>query len=247
MLASWILNRVWYEMGMDSASSIRFPGLLDWPNCVNVRDIGGLPTGDGRQIRRGELVRADSLERLNPAGMAAAQDYGVTTIVDLRSRWELSTVAHPFSADPGYWFVPFIDAARDTERNRSIEHTRADLYRGSIDRNGRSIAAALTIIADAPTGAIVVHCLSGADRTGMFIAMLLDALGVERSAILQDYDRTRECLTVDPGPDGLPLEPDTMEQTLRHVDTRWDGSRAYLERNGFSAFQLGILRDRLVA
>lgn len=231
---------------LDSARSTRFPGRLEWPNCVNVRDIGGLPTSDGRQIRRRELVRADSLERLTAAGMAAARNYGVTTIVDLRSPWELSGAAHPYSADPGYWFVPFIDPARDAERDRSAESTRADLYRGSIDRNGRSIAAALTVIADAPSGAIVVHCLSGADRTGMFIALLLDALGVERSAILQDYDRTRECLTLDPGPEGIPLEPDTMEQTLRHVDNRWSGSRAYLERNGFSASQLRILRDRLV-
>ena len=33
---------------------------LDWPDCRNVRDVGGLPTSDGGRIRLGALIRADS-------------------------------------------------------------------------------------------------------------------------------------------------------------------------------------------
>jgi hypothetical protein len=44
---------------------------LEWDDCFNARDLGGLPTIDARQIRRGALVRADALDRLSPAGWAS--------------------------------------------------------------------------------------------------------------------------------------------------------------------------------
>jgi hypothetical protein len=40
------------------------PTRLTWPNCLNVRDLGGLPTSDGRQIGSGALIRSDNLSRL---------------------------------------------------------------------------------------------------------------------------------------------------------------------------------------
>jgi hypothetical protein len=34
---------------------------LDWPGCVNARDLGGLPAEDGAVTRFGQVVRADSV------------------------------------------------------------------------------------------------------------------------------------------------------------------------------------------
>lgn len=225
----------------------RLPGELRWPRCRNVRDVGGLPTVDGHATARRRLVRADSLDRLDDDGVAAARAYGIGAIVDLRSPRELSGAAHPFASDPRYRLVPFIDDERDRERERASERTRADLYRGSIDRNGRQVAAAVRAIADAAPGVVVVHCLSGADRTGMLVALVLDALGVERAAIVRDYDHTHDCLAegADPATLSMP-EPETMPDTLRHLDLRWDGSRAYLRRHGLAARHLDALAARLL-
>ncbi|WP_203834165.1 tyrosine-protein phosphatase [Actinoplanes campanulatus] len=44
---------------------------LDWDGCCNVRDLGGLPARGGRAVRHGAVVRADSLDRLSPAGWAS--------------------------------------------------------------------------------------------------------------------------------------------------------------------------------
>src|SRR4051812_40117951 len=57
---------------------------LDWAGCVNVRDLGGLPTGDGGSTRWSAVVRADSLDRLTAEGWAALHAYGIRTLVDLR-------------------------------------------------------------------------------------------------------------------------------------------------------------------
>ena len=35
---------------------------LIWDGCLNVRDLGGHPTADGRETRFDSVVRADSLE-----------------------------------------------------------------------------------------------------------------------------------------------------------------------------------------
>jgi protein-tyrosine phosphatase len=40
---------------------------IDLEGAVNVRDVGGLPTGDGGQTAYGRLLRAENLQELSPA------------------------------------------------------------------------------------------------------------------------------------------------------------------------------------
>ncbi|MBN2146516.1 MAG: tyrosine-protein phosphatase [Anaerolineales bacterium] len=42
--------------------------VLQWDGCINVRDLGGLRTGDGRTTRWGAVVRSDTPARLTAAG-----------------------------------------------------------------------------------------------------------------------------------------------------------------------------------
>ena len=49
------------------STTVTAPMRLTWPNCLNVRDLGGLPTSDGRQIGSGALIRSDNLSRLTEA------------------------------------------------------------------------------------------------------------------------------------------------------------------------------------
>ena len=52
---------------------------LDWPDCQNTRDLGGLPR-QGGVTRMGVLVRSDSIAHLTPVGREAMIAYGVTTV-----------------------------------------------------------------------------------------------------------------------------------------------------------------------
>ena|SRR6266542_4116145 len=63
--------------------------VLNWDACLNARDLGGYPTGDGGQTRWGVCVRADTLSRLTSVGRTALLDYGVRTIIDVRRADEL--------------------------------------------------------------------------------------------------------------------------------------------------------------
>ncbi|MGZ6827652.1 MAG: tyrosine-protein phosphatase, partial [Mycobacteriales bacterium] len=57
--------------------------------ACNARDVGGLPTVDGRTTRHGVLLRADNLQDLTPEDVAALQAAGVRTVLDLRTSYEV--------------------------------------------------------------------------------------------------------------------------------------------------------------
>ena len=50
----------------------------------NTRDLGGLPTADGRKIKHGKLLRSGKLYKLPQKTVDAFKELGVTTVVDLR-------------------------------------------------------------------------------------------------------------------------------------------------------------------
>ena len=65
---------------------VRDPGgrELVWDGCVNVRELGGIPTEDGGTTREGAVIRSDNIGGLTPEGWRALARHGVVRIVDLR-------------------------------------------------------------------------------------------------------------------------------------------------------------------
>jgi len=234
---------------------------LDWPDCHNARDVGGLPTASGGRVRRGALIRSDVLDRLTPAGLASVRGYGVSRIIDLRSVEEVAEIPGPFAADAIYRNIPLIDEQADRHRDPVAEATMLATYMGSIDRNGRRIAAGVAAVAGAPPGAVVVHCAAGKDRTGLLVALMLRAVGVADADIAADYAlsaeylRERYAAELAEAPsatdqekirEGQRCDPNTILGTLAHVDTRHGGTVAYLGSVGLSDRQLALLRTRLL-
>ena len=63
---------------------------LELQGAVNVRDVGGLPTVDGRTTRSGVLLRSDNLQDLTEDDVAQLLERrGLRTVIDLRSTGEL--------------------------------------------------------------------------------------------------------------------------------------------------------------
>ena len=88
-------------------------------------------------------------------------------------------------------------------------------------------------MADAPPGAVLVHCHAGRDRTGVLVALLLGVAGVGRVEIADDYARTEGCT------------PLPMRNTLTHLDRRYGGAEPYLRGAGLDEELLSALRSRL--
>src|SRR5579884_3364320 len=129
---------------------------LSWDACLNARDVGGYETSDGHRIRWRALLRADNLCRLTPAGQAALREYGVRTIIDLRTPDELAAAPHPF-AQPrtdgamAYLSLPLVDAA-DPEQVEKLgaARTQAESYCLVLRECRAQMAVIMRAIAAAP-------------------------------------------------------------------------------------------------
>ncbi|MFJ1705467.1 tyrosine-protein phosphatase [Kitasatospora sp. NPDC088346] len=62
---------------------------LGLTGAVNARDLGGYRTADGRTLRHGVALRADSLSRLTEDDLDALAAHGLRRVVDLRSLVEV--------------------------------------------------------------------------------------------------------------------------------------------------------------
>jgi protein-tyrosine phosphatase len=67
------------------------------------------------------------------------------------------------------------------------------LYVRSVLTSTSSYLAAVRLVAELD-GPVLIHCSHGKDRTGIVVAVLLSALGVEPAAIVDDFVRTGENL-----------------------------------------------------
>jgi protein tyrosine/serine phosphatase len=230
---------------------------LDWPGCRNARDVGGLPTADGRTIREGVLIRSESLQYLTPHGVDAVRRSGVSRILDLRGDGEVATAPTPFTGTPLAVRQPLQDPADPDHGQPTIVAACTWM----LDRRPELFAGAVKAIADEPDGAVVVHCHGGKDRTGMVVALALSIAGVPEDEIVADYFLTQERLA--PWLDEqLAAEPDTalhpemiefrdtraesLVAILRHLDEKYGGPEAYLRHGSLTTADLAKLRTHLV-
>jgi protein tyrosine/serine phosphatase len=178
---------------------------LLWDGLLNVRDLGGHPTEDGGETRYDSIIRADSVRQLSDQGWAALVDYGVQTIIDLRTDDELAAdppaelpveVLHIpfFETDSSEWkeIEAELDAAaRDAP---DVPTATREVYLIFLEHFGRNLAAAIRAVANAPDGGVVIHCAGGKDRTGLLTAFLLHLAGVGIDEIASDYALSEERL-----------------------------------------------------
>jgi protein-tyrosine phosphatase len=241
---------------------------LAWEGCVNVRDLGGHPTEDGGTTKFGAIVRADSVRKLSDAGWRDLVGHGVTTIVDLRMHEELEAdppaelpvdVVHVNllgDAPPDYG--EHLDALTEAEPTPAAK-TKA-VYVDFLERFAPNFAAAMRSIADAPEGAVVIHCQGGKDRTGLVVALLLSLAGVPRDDVATDYAISERNLAERQAAWEAEAEseedrarrrqiglcpPEAMREVLDELDRRFGAVREYLLAAGASEGELDRAMSRL--
>jgi protein-tyrosine phosphatase len=162
----------------------------------NLRDFGGLPTTDGRVVRAGRLFRSDALGRLTERDLATMRSIGLRTVIDLRTTEELATRGRfPHERHPvTFHHLPVLDTTWDRD-DPGLDLLEPDeflfrAYAEMLDIGTERIARAFSVLAEPDALPAVFHCAVGKDRTGVLAALVLSALGVERDAVLADYDLT---------------------------------------------------------
>jgi protein tyrosine/serine phosphatase len=212
------------------------------------------------------VVRADSVRHLTPAGWEALVDYGVRTIVDLRRHDELERdppldtpveVVHVPLDDPPYYDELQSLWRQEGDHDAGVYAT----YVRMTELVAPNFARAIETVADAPDGAVVVHCFAGKDRTGLTCGMLLRLAGVSIDDIAADYGLSADNIRaiIDPWADAARDEeeramrlrigsspPQVMADTLAELERRHGGVDGYLREAGIPEETLERVRSRLL-
>jgi protein tyrosine/serine phosphatase len=230
---------------------------LDWDGCFNVRDLGGLPTADGRLTRRGAVVRGDKVSRLTAAGWEALVAHGVRTIVDLRDPSEYQPDAAPRPTHLTTIRLPLEDQANTEfwQQWRGFSCTPL-YYRPFLEHASARIAAVFAAIAEAEPGGVLVHCGAGRDRSGLVTLVLLALLGVSPELIAADYLLSAERLRRLFALEGREDEDIGAQEQLQRANTSDRGvilatlaaleAAAYLRAGGVRPDQLAAIARRLL-
>ncbi|RPA56794.1 tyrosine-protein phosphatase [Gordonia oryzae] len=240
------------------------PGRIKLPGTFNVRDVGGVPTTDGRTVNGGLLFRSAHLGRLDDAGRAALDTLGVDTVIDLRSAREceaegadalpdhIEGLVRPFHQNP---VVPTSPGTISPDAAR--EHLIA-VYGTypALEGAGRAIRAIIESVARGQT--VLVHCSAGKDRTGWAVATALRAAGVVEEAIEVDYLRSNDAVEdlramlasrypdADIPADYLGVHTDYLQAADAAMVAAHGDLAGYLAACGVDADTLGRYRERVV-
>ena len=246
------------------------PRTLTWDGCVNVRDLGGIPTEDGGSTRAGAVIRSDNVGALSDEGWRSLSDHGVVRIVDLR--WpEERAEDPPRDADVEVVHVSVLgpslyaglDYLRELDAHVDAVDDIADHYAWSyvdfLERNRERFGEALAAVADAD-GPVVIHCMGGKDRTGLVAALLLRLAGVSADEIGTDYSlsgpnlaaRTEAWLAEAANEverarhEKLSKTPAiAMARVIEDIEGRYGSVAGYLAAGGVRPEQIDRLRARL--
>ena len=224
--------------------------------------------------RTGVIVRSDNIASLTREGRQAMIDYGISTVIDLRSESEVkgspgpafsrfqstspvAPAARELNGDsPAYLHLPLIDDATAPALNEAP--AMPDRYVLMVERRQAAFGAIFEGIASAE-GPVLFHCFAGKDRTGLVAAMMLSIAGVEPEAIGDDYAETDLQLAsryeewlANAAPEHLATmrnelrcPPEWMLSTLDHIDRKWGGVEAYLDAAGVSSSAIARLQRKL--
>lgn len=173
----------------------------------NTRDLGGMPTEDGRKIKNRKLLRSGRLNRLPIQTAKALKELGITTIIDLRIQTECDE--HPDTKIDGirYVWLPLLFTAttgitteKSMYKTMLKESKRIKREFGTVDNYMIStylnvlfnkqaqdgLKKFLRLVRD-EEGCILWHCASGKDRAGICAMLVESLLGVPEKVIVSDY------------------------------------------------------------
>jgi protein-tyrosine phosphatase len=185
----------------------------DLSGAWNFRDVAE-QTG----IRPGRFYRSSELSRLDDDGREAMRRLGITDVADLRSLREVERRGSGLVPDGvEVHLLPFHELSNQSPKGAEAPHEYAfermmtekpddedatiaagrfmtEEYRRFPTLAGAHLAVRQVISMLADERPVITHCFAGKDRTGFTVAVVLEAAGVPRDAILADFLRSNEAV-----------------------------------------------------
>lgn len=171
------------------------------PPELNIRDLGGLATSDGRHIRRGLIFRSAALASFNEKELVPVRKLGLKTILDFRSEKKASEKPDPLIEGADYYnkcaaFQNILDDLNspwelaslifDKDQKGNPASVLISSYSASLAFSNESYKFMFDCLLN-ERAPLLFHCSNGKDRTGIAAMLVLLALGVPEEIVRKDY------------------------------------------------------------
>jgi protein-tyrosine phosphatase len=254
----------------------------------NFRDIA-----EEAGIRPGRFFRSSELSGLDDSGRAGLRGFGITDVADLRSEREVErrgagrvpggVVIHrlpfhelskPGAEAPHEQSFQRMMTEKPDDEDVAVAAGRfmTEEYQNFPGLAGAQLAVRQVISLLAEGRPVITHCFAGKDRTGFTVATVLEAVGVDRDAIMSDFlrsnaavpqlrdsiltsirsraeDTTDEIVTFAEArltEEVLGVREDYLVASRRSIDEQYGSLVKYLEAVGVTPDQLQRLRNSLL-
>ncbi len=179
-------------------------------SVLNFREMGGLPTADGRRIRSGVLYRSGHWSQATDDDVARLGDYGLAAVVDFRTEIDRRGDGGPnrLPDGPEYLQLEMIDTSGRGHEIRSVLMSGDQALIDERFGDGKAEAFAtdgvvdmaldpekqavfgrfLDVVADRANRPVLFHCSAGKDRAGWAATLVGLALGVPEDVLLDHYE-----------------------------------------------------------
>ena len=207
------------------------------PKKLNIRDLGGFPTKDGRHVKKGLLFRSSALAFFDEEELAPVRALKLKTILDFRAESGVQKSPDPIIEGAEYYhhcaaFENILDDLNSPEDLASLIFDK-DQRGNAIDVLVSSYSASLAfsnksyefmfdclLCGDTP---LLFHCSNGKDRTGVAAMLILLALGVPEDLVKEDYLRSNE---------SRELEIDDLIDKFKALSDMSENARSFLTMIG---------------
>jgi protein-tyrosine phosphatase len=261
-------------------------GVGELSGAWNFRDVAE-ETG----VRPGRFFRSSELSRLSEDGSRRLIELGITDVADLRSPREVERRG-PGQVPDGIavHLLPFPDVSAvdgeapheatfqkmmsekpdDEDVSVAARRFMAEEYQRFPTLGGAQRAVRQVISLLAAERPVITHCFAGKDRTGFTVATVLEAVGVDRDAIMADFLRSNTAVAAlrerilesvrdrSETPEVvtfaearltdavLGVQEDYLDAARRTIEQNYGSLRNYLEAAGVTETDIARLRTALL-
>lgn len=172
---------------------------------TNFRELGGLPTQDGRRVKRRRLFRSSHWGHASDGDVETLASLGVGLVIDFRSDHDIALEgADRLPGGTRHVSLATVDPASGTDLRALVKKgdleelrrhfgdggARAYMVRGAeklVTHRTETFARFLAELCTRDAPPALFHCSAGKDRAGWAASILLLALGVPEGHVVDHY------------------------------------------------------------
>lgn len=233
---------------------------LPLENVLNCRELGGYPIGFTHSTQWHRFLRSGGVSGATESDIAFLLDYGVKTVIDLRTPTELSAQPNPFMnrTEVNYVNVNLSDM-EDTEAsvssmqeiNLEEEFIMGKMYIEMLERKHRIKEIFDAVLQE--EGTVLYHCSAGKDRTGVVSLLLLGLAGAEKHDIVSNYEISFTNLEskMDTHLSKYPLNvmgshPQNIKMAYDYLMGEYASFKQYFQSLGYNEQEIEQLKNKMV-